>query len=189
MRFVSTKSKQVLTARRRLRRADPGTIGPPCGQFRAPSQRSQTPGWAWVPTSGRIFQQRAHFSPSAESGDHRDAGRIGQRERAARGGRVGQRQRRGDADVGEVDRSRSAASISASATCDHRRRLEARADALVAALDLQRAGHHAAGRRARAPISRPSAGSRHSPGVAGKSMQVHRARPRPDAARARPPPS
>ena len=34
----------------------------------AASQREQTPGWAWVPTSGRIFQQRAHFSPSARWG-------------------------------------------------------------------------------------------------------------------------
>ena len=29
----------------------------------ASSQRPQTPAWLCVPTSGRIFQQRPHFSP------------------------------------------------------------------------------------------------------------------------------
>lgn len=33
----------------------------------AASQRAQVPGCAWVPTSGRIFQQRSHFAPSAFS--------------------------------------------------------------------------------------------------------------------------
>ena len=35
----------------------------------ASSQRPQTPSWLWVPTSGRTFQQRAHFSPVAKAND------------------------------------------------------------------------------------------------------------------------
>ena len=35
---------------------------------KARSQRAQTWAWGWVPTSGRIFQQRAHLSPSASAG-------------------------------------------------------------------------------------------------------------------------
>ncbi|TMV07671.1 adenylate/guanylate cyclase domain-containing protein [Ruegeria sediminis] len=36
-------------------------------QPKASLQRPQTPAWAWRPTSGRIFQHRWHFSPSAIS--------------------------------------------------------------------------------------------------------------------------
>ncbi len=36
-----------------------------CTALTAASQRAQTPGWLWVPTSGKTFQHRSHFSPSA----------------------------------------------------------------------------------------------------------------------------
>ena len=65
--------------------------GAPSGRAQpsAASQRAQTPGWAWVPTSGRIFQQRAHFSPSAQRRDHRDAGDVVEGEGVRRGRGVG----------------------------------------------------------------------------------------------------
>ena len=42
-------------------------FGGPIFQFNASAQREQMPGMACCPTSGRIFQHRLHFSPSAFS--------------------------------------------------------------------------------------------------------------------------
>ena len=103
------------------------------GRDPAPRRRS--------PTSGSTCQQRAHLAPARARGTTPTPGDVGEREgarrrRARRAARCRSRSR------ARRDRA-PASSLGVGRADEHlRRRLEARADPLVAALDLERAGDH-----------------------------------------------
>jgi hypothetical protein len=117
---------------------------------------------------------------------HADARHLGQPERLGRDRIAGQRDVRGDADIGEIDRLQRRQHLGVADMHD-RRGLQAGADGLVAALHLQRRGHHAPGRRMPAHFA-ASAGSRQSAGCRGSPADAPSRRRR-GSATARHPPS
>ena len=82
--------------------------------------------------------------PGACAGTTATPRNIGQAERVRRPLPGFDRNVGSDADLGEIDRRRARRRRSAIGDIDERRGLERRADALLAALDLKRAGDHGA---------------------------------------------
>lgn len=105
----------------------------------ASEQRSHTPAWACWPTSGKTFQQRWHFALGRVR-HHRHARHVVERERALRSRVGGEGDAGGDREVGE--RQLGAKRGEFRGEVDHRRGLQAGADALRGA--FERAGDHAA---------------------------------------------
>ncbi len=93
------------------------------------------------PTSGEIFQERAHFTPESPRRDDCDTGDISQAESVLRSFPGFDGNIRGDADLGEIGRRNRRAQIRIG-DINQRRGFKRRADALLPALDLQRAGDH-----------------------------------------------
>ena len=121
---------------------------PPCAWFpirAAPGRRAaRRPGYSGsAPMVVRIFHERAHLVPSARLGTTATPATSGRRN--ALGGTVAlhQGRRRGDADLGEIDIGDRLEQILVGDVHD-RMRFERRADALLRALDLERAGDDAA---------------------------------------------
>ena len=133
-----------------------------------------------LPAAGALFARR-------EVRDDGDAGGVLKREGIGRRGGVGENQIRGDAHIGEIDAGQCRAG-GVVVDVDDRSGLEAGADALVAALDFERAGDDAAGAADRLPLRGERGGE---PGGGGlrEVLKVDRASRRPGSARARLPPS
>ena len=125
-------------------------------------------------TSGRTCQQRWHFSPSAKAGHHRDARHIVEREGIRRGRAVGQLDAAGDRELGQVEpgqqlrgRPRPDSTVG--------RRLQAGADPLLLALELQRAGDDAADLADALPARAQRRVAPARPAGRGNSSQMHAA--------------
>ena len=148
---------------------------------------AQTPGWAWVPTSGRILQQRAHFSPSASRGTTATPGTSSSRKAPAGAGAPVRRQVRGDADVGEIDARQDRAQ---SRGRRHARPAPPRGWRRCACSRRSTSSAPVTTRRARRITSHraASAGSMPGRGRLGEVDQMHRGLRRQGTARARPPP-
>ena len=122
----------------------------------------------------RIFHERAHLVPSARLGTTATPATSGRRKASAGPSSCDQRRRRGDADLGEIDVDHRLVKLLVRHVHD-RMRLERGADALLRALDLERAGDDAAHDAHLAPLLGQlvvAPGRRHL----GESFEVHRLR-------------
>ena len=97
----------------------------------------------WLPTSGRICQQRSHFAPSRQFEHHADARHFRQAERLCGLGVGGQRDVRGDAEIGEIHRPQRRQRSRVSATCTTGAASRMAPITLAVRCTSSAAGHHA----------------------------------------------
>ncbi len=122
-----------------------------------------------VPTSGSTCQQRSHFSPSASSLTTPMPSTSSSMKAPSGGAPVDQRAAGRDRDLGQIDAVHGVR-YARVLDIDLGRGLQAGADPLLAAFDLERAGDDAAQARTLSHFS-ASASSRHSAGMSGNSRR------------------